>query len=55
MQRANRRAIVVLEQLGRAAARQELRKLAGGAPGAEATREAKAALERLAKRGLVDR
>jgi hypothetical protein len=45
------RAIEVLERIAAPEARQLLTKLAAGAPGAEPTREAKAALERLTKRG----
>src|SRR5262249_20094381 len=44
------RAIQVLESLATPEARQLLQKLAGGAPKARLTREAKAALERLKRR-----
>jgi WD40 repeat protein len=44
------RALEALEHIATPEARQLLTKLAGGAPGAEQTREARAALERLAKR-----
>jgi len=44
------RAITALEQVGSEEARQVLLILANGAPGALLTREAKAALDRLAKR-----
>jgi hypothetical protein len=47
------RAVAVLEQIGTAAARQVLRVLAGGAPDARQTREAKASLERLAKQSAA--
>jgi HEAT repeat protein len=47
--RRNRRAVVALEQVGTRAARRELRRLAGGAPDAALTRNAKAALDRLEK------
>jgi hypothetical protein len=43
------RAVAVLEHIGTPEARQLLRKLTEGAPDARLTREAKAALERLAK------
>jgi hypothetical protein len=43
------RAVEVLEHLGTAEAQQVLKELAGGAPEARLTREAKAALERLAR------
>jgi WD40 repeat protein len=43
------RAIEILEQIGTPPARQVLEKLAHGAPGARRTREAQAALDRLAK------
>jgi hypothetical protein len=42
-----RRAVAVLEAIGTLEARQVLRRLAGGAPGATLTREARAALDRL--------
>jgi RNA polymerase sigma factor (sigma-70 family) len=44
------RAVEVLEQVGSSEARQVLQALAGGAPEVRLTREAKAALERLARR-----
>ena len=44
------RAVEVLEQIGTAEAKQLLQSLASGAPGARLTQEAKASLERLAKR-----
>jgi WD40 repeat protein len=44
------RAVEVLEHIGTADARQILQRLAGGAPNARLTREAKASLERLARR-----
>jgi hypothetical protein len=44
------RAIEVLEQIGNPEARQVLQRLASGAPEAQQTREAKASLERLARR-----
>jgi RNA polymerase sigma factor (sigma-70 family) len=44
------RAVQVLERIGSPEARQVLEKLAGGAPSASETREAQAALERLARR-----
>jgi hypothetical protein len=44
------RAVEVLEQLGTAEAHNLLEKLATGAPEAQQTREAKAALERLKQR-----
>jgi hypothetical protein len=44
------RAVHVLEQIGTPEAREQLRKLASGAPEARLTREAKASLNRLAKR-----
>jgi hypothetical protein len=44
------RAVEVLEQIGDAEATRQLRRLAGGAPEARLTREAKAALDRLAER-----
>jgi hypothetical protein len=43
-------AVEVLEHIGTAEACELLTKLAGGAPGARLTREAKAALERLKRR-----
>jgi hypothetical protein len=46
-----RRALILLESIGDADARRLLRTLAGGAPAALLTREAKAALDRLDKRG----
>ena len=45
------RAIEVLEHIGNHDSEELLRKLAAGAPGARATREAKASLERLARKG----
>jgi hypothetical protein len=45
------RAIHVLELAGTAEAKEVLRTLAGGAPEAPVTQEARASLERLAKRG----
>jgi RNA polymerase sigma factor (sigma-70 family) len=47
------RAVEVLERLGSAKARQVLQTLAGGDLQSRLTREAKAALERLAKRGVT--
>ena len=44
------RAIMVLERIGTAEAQAVLETLAGGAPGARETAEAKASLERLAQR-----
>jgi hypothetical protein len=44
------RAVEVLEQVGRRESRQVLQRLAGGAPDARLTQEAKASLDRLAKR-----
>ena len=44
------RAVHVLEQIGTPEARDQLKKLAGGAPEARLTREAKASLDRLANR-----
>jgi HEAT repeat protein len=44
------RAVAVLEKVGTPEARQQLRRLADGAPPARLTREAKAALERLGRR-----
>jgi hypothetical protein len=49
------RAIEVLEQIGTPKARQVLRRLANGAPEAQLTREAKASLERLARRKVSNR
>jgi hypothetical protein len=46
------RAVEILERIGTPEAQQALRLLAAGAPGARLTREAKASLERLARRGL---
>jgi len=46
-----RRSLALLEQIGSAEAREHLRQLAKGAPGARLTLEAQAALERLAGRG----
>jgi WD40 repeat protein len=48
---AQRRCLALLEQIGSAEAREQLRQLAKGAPGARLTLEAQAALERLARRG----
>jgi hypothetical protein len=45
----NLRAVELLELIGSSQARQTLQRLAGGAPGARLTRQAKNALERLAK------
>ena len=45
------RALSALEHAGTAEARQRLEELAKGAAGARLTREAQAALERLARRG----
>jgi hypothetical protein len=45
-----RRALLVLEQVGSAAARAHLERLAQGAPGARLTRDARAALDRLRRR-----
>ena len=47
------RALHALEQIGTPDAQEQLRKLAGGAPEARLTREAKASLDRLAKRPLA--
>ena len=44
------RAVVVLEEIATPEARKVLQKLASGAPDARLTQEAKASLERLAKR-----
>ncbi len=44
------RALHALEQIGTTDARELLRKLAGGAPEARLTREAKASLDRVAQR-----
>jgi RNA polymerase sigma factor (sigma-70 family) len=44
------RAVAVLERMGTTEAKRFLEELAGGAPGARQTQEAKAALERLARR-----
>src|SRR4051794_16642953 len=44
------RALTVLEAIGTAEARRVLEGVAGGEPGARPTREAKASLERLARR-----
>jgi hypothetical protein len=49
-QRRNLRAVEALEYIGTAEAQQILTTLAKGAPGARLTREAKAALDRLAKK-----
>jgi hypothetical protein len=49
------RATVVLERIGSPEARQVLQALAGGAPEARLTREAKASLVRLAKRPVATR
>jgi WD40 repeat protein len=49
-QRPGIRAVEVLERIGTREARQVLEKLAEGAPGVRLTQEAKASLERLAKR-----
>jgi hypothetical protein len=46
------RAVAVLERIGSPAARALLQDLAGGHPGSELTREAKASLRRLAQRAL---
>src|SRR5262249_29347817 len=47
---AQRRSLVLLEQIGSAEAREQLRQLAKGAPRARLTLEAQAVLERLARR-----
>jgi hypothetical protein len=47
------RAIEVLERAGTAQAKKILSKLAGGAPDARLTREAKAALERLTRKAAT--
>ena len=47
------RSLAVLERLGTSEARNVLEKLAGGAPEARLTQEARAALQRLRQRGLV--
>jgi hypothetical protein len=44
------RTVEVLEHIGNAAARQQLKRLASGAPDARLTQESRAALERLARR-----
>jgi WD40 repeat protein len=53
-QRRSLRALAVLEHIGTGDARQLLKTLAEGQPGARLTREAKAALERLEKRKFID-
>jgi hypothetical protein len=45
------RALEVLEHIGTRPARDVLKNIAGGAPGVALTREARAALGRLARRG----
>jgi hypothetical protein len=47
------RALLVLEQVGSPAARACLRRLAGGAPSARLTREARATLDRLQRRAAL--
>ena len=47
------RAMEVLENIGTSEAQRVLRRLAGGAPAARQTREARASLERLARRAKV--
>ena len=47
------RAVEILERIDTPQARQALQTLAAGAPAAQLTREAKAALERLARRSMA--